>query len=153
MWRERFPGSWSVYRDSYGSGDGLAGGIAFAGAIVIVMIVLVVFLLWKAIDLVIRAWIQSRGKSQALKVVLFTWFAELLLLGLCGVCVANNVFARYPMEAAAIALGILLGITTIALLITARVVELKYRTLFANEPAPLVQQVLHRPWWTSNKVP
>ena len=133
-------------------GDAMAGGIIMlVGVIMIVILVLAIWAIIKAVDLVIRAWHVSRGKGRQLKIALLTWVGVLALLLLSVALVGVQVIPEAQGEIGVPILAGMRGISTISLLITARLTELRYRQLFVSEPESLVTKVLHRPWWSSGQ--
>jgi hypothetical protein len=134
----------------YGSPEGgIASALTVAGLLVVVVLVLGVWAIIKSVDLVLRAWRQCQGKSQTLRIALFTWCGLVVLVPLCGVGVGSRLLPSGIGSWVFIALCGILTCATGALLITARAVELKYRLTFASEPSTLIHQVLRKPWWTS----
>lgn len=146
-------GLWPTYGGYGSSGDGIGaammGGVMIIGALIIVILVLGIWALIKAIDLVIRAWRQCDGKSRALRTALFTWFGLILVEALIGVGVATNALPQELGAEIAAGHGVVFVFASISLLITARSTELKYRQTFVGEPETLITKVLRRPWWTS----
>jgi hypothetical protein len=148
----RFAPSFSYGSGGYGesSGDGLAGMVILAGLLTIVLLLLVFWGVFKAVDLVIRAWRQCNGRSLALRRALWSWLGLFGLLLLSGLGAGSGILPKDAGVVGAALAGSLLVIATIALLITARVTELKYRQMFVGEPETLVTKVLKRPWWTTS---
>ena len=140
-------------RGGSSGGDGLGavmmGGIVIIGLLILVLLVLGIWAAFKAVDLVIRAWRQSDGKSRSLRVALFTWIGLIVALALVGAGIGMHVLPVGPGGEIAVGLGVIFLFATISLLITARATELKYRQTFAAEPETLITKVLRRPWWTT----
>jgi hypothetical protein len=135
-----------------GGGDAMMGGfVMLVGLIMIVILVLAIWATIKAVDLVIRAWHVSRGKSQQLKIALLTWFGVLAILLLSVALTGARVIPESKAEIGIPVLAGIWGISTISLLITARLTELRYRQLFMSEPESLITKVFKRPWWSSGQ--
>lgn len=119
-------------RHSYHSSDGDIGD-ALAGAymgIAVVIVIITIFLLVKAVNLLIRVF-TAYPKNKVL------WIA----LGICVVCSVLAILTKgYPVFV------ILAVFSFLCQLVIARIVELYYSETF-QEKTPLIESVLHRPWW------
>jgi len=135
----------------YAAADNFAGAVVSAGVVAITLLALVFWLAVRAVDQVIRAWRQCQGKSRALRIAVFSWLtcSGLIVLGLLLAAVPGTRGLAGSVGVSLFGCGSLWVVVTFGLVITARVVEAKYRQTFLAEPAPLVTQILHRPWWTS----
>lgn len=108
--------------------EGLGGGVVL---IAIVLLVLALYLTIKAINLVVRV----LGKYPDNKAL---WIA-LGCVGCFGLLAAIT-------QGEPVALT-LCGLSVVALLIIARIVEVYYDNTFQRERGPLVAEVLRRSWW------
>jgi hypothetical protein len=125
----------------------MIGALINVGVLVIVLLALLIWALVKLSNLVVRAWRQSNGKSRGLRTALVFWLALVAVFSFSAVEAAGS--QNRIAEGIVVSSGILLLIATLVLVVTARVVELKYRRTFVGEPETLVTKVLRRPWWTT----
>ena len=126
-----------------GFANGLVGGIII---LIIVCLVIAIFLLYKAINLVIRVFTKYPHVKALWIALACTVGFSLLAAGLPFVLPATP-----NMETIESIVTGLVILSAAALLITCRVVEVYYDEVFIPQSEPLVTQVLHRPWWQMDK--
>lgn len=134
MYRYRYRGS-----PTDDPAEAAAGGVILA---TLLAVLLLLFLAYKAASLVGRT-IAQHPRNLAL------WIA----LGACGVswCLAAAFLTQAPQSALTGTLVALAGLTTLALVCTAHIVELYYDNR-ARRPVTketLIADVLSLPWWRS----
>ncbi len=127
------------YGSSGGGGGDIAGSIILmVGIIIIVVLIIGIWLLTKAVNCIVRAF-ALHPRSKALWIALLIFLLSIGLLVYVSLTQTEQTW--YTLAETA------LGISFISLVITARCVELANSETFEREREPLVQEVLHRPWW------
>ena len=125
-------------------GDAVGNIILVIGIIIIVMLIIGIWLLTKAINAIIRAFVKNpKSKALWLAMVIFCLCAGFLVY----VCLTQDEQVYYTIAEGAI------GFSFACLVITARCVELSSSMTFERERGNLVQEVLHRPWWQMDDRP
>ncbi len=119
-------------------GDVVGNIIMVIGIIIIVMLIIGIWLLTKAINAIIRAFVKN-PKSKALWIALAVFFLTIGLLVYMSLTQSDQTYSAVA-EAA-------VGLSFAILVIIARCVELSSSLTFERERGGLVQEVLHRPWW------
>jgi len=125
--------------------SGIANGIV---VLIIVCLIIAIFLLYKAINLVIRVFTKY-PQVKALWIVLALTIGFPLLAVVLPQVLPATADTQTIEE---IATG-LAAISAGALLVICRVVEVYYDEVFIKEPEPLVTQMLHRPWGEGKEEP
>jgi len=139
------------YNDGYGGygygrndmGAAIGSGILM---ITIVAMVILVYLLVKAADLVIRTF-AKHPKHKGLWIALAIPVGSFALAGLAAALGSGAGGGSSPGNVIAAGFAVIGGIGLLGLVITARVVEVRHQDLFAQEKAPLVNNVLRKPWF------
>lgn len=144
---DRWSYGWSYGWRSSRASDALAeeavGGLLL---LAVVLLLLVAYGLVRGVSLVVRVLRQHphhHGLHIALASCLGSW-------GLAGLAAALTSVASNPRLL--IILTVMAGIATVALLITAKLVDLDGQDLFQRERTKetLLEDVLHRPWWKAD---
>ena len=116
-----------------------AGNLILAiGIILIIVLIIGIWLFIKAVNTIIRAFVKN-PTSKALWLAFLVFCLSLGFLTYVSYTQVNQVY--YQAAAAAS------GFSFISLVITARCVEINQNETFERERGPLVQEILHRPWW------
>ena len=108
------------------------GSMAILG---IVALILAVWITVKGINLVIRSFCRRPRNF-------WLWF---FLISGIGATVVTILTRGNPIAAVAAVLCL------IALVITARIIDILANDLFQKQPEPLLTSVLRKPWWDSGK--
>ena len=125
-------------------GDAVGNIIIVIGIIIIVMLIIGIWLLTKAVNAIIRAFAKN-PKSKVL------WLALVVFCVSLG-AFAYVYFTQQDQTYLTLA-GWCVALCFTGLTITARCVELYHNDTFERERGPLVQEILHRPWWHMDDKP
>lgn len=123
----------------YGGAGDIAGNIIImVGIIIIVVLIIGIWLLVKAANCIVRAFaLHPKSKALWLALIIFCLSVGFMVY----VSLTQTDQTWYAIAETA------LGLSFLGLVITSRCVELANSETFERERGPLVQEVLHRPWW------